>query len=175
MDTLTAIATRHSIRRFTKKPVSEDILKAILYAGFSAPTAHNRTPVHFVVVREEETKARIAGAYRYASMLSYADTGIVVCVDTNTETSDEFVIADASAALQNMLLAAHSMDLGAVWCGVLKDSDWYQHILQILDLPENIRPVGLMVLGYTDKPKRENRTDRYNESRIHREGYNKRS
>mgnify|MGYP002724366146 CR=1 FL=1 len=168
MDTLQAIATRHSIRRFTNQPVEDEALKAILYAGFAAPTAHNRKPVHLVVIDDEVIKDSIANSYRYGSMLKYAPLGIVVCVDTETETDEEFQVADASAATQNMLLAIHSLELGGVWCGVLKDKDWYAVIKDVLHLPENLRPISLIALGHTDKLKKENRTERLNESFIHR-------
>lgn len=165
MDVLEAIFTRKSIRKFTGEKISEENLKTLLKAGFSAPSAHNKKPWHFVVVRDESALERIAKTHPYAKMLPNAGCGIIVCGDKEKEGAAGFLVEDCSAAIQNILLAAHGIGLGAVWCGLYPVPQLTSLIENVLNLPENIVPVGMVVVG----PKSEEREarDRYDEDRVH--------
>jgi nitroreductase len=165
MDILEGIFTRKSIRKYTGEVVSEEDLKTILKAGFSAPSAHNFRPWHFVVVRDRASLEGIANFHTYGKMLPKAGCGIVVCGDTEKQELSGFLIEDCSAAMQNMLLAAHGLGLGAVWCGIYPVPELVKSTTELLNLPSNIIPVGIMSLGHKD----EERTakDRYDELKVH--------
>src|SRR5690554_4415591 len=118
MNVLDAIFSRRSIRKFTGEQVKEEDLKTILKAGFQAPSAHNYQPREYIVVKDKEILNKISEFHKYAKMLPNAGCGIVVCGDTSKQEEIGFLVEDCSASIQNMLLAAHGLGLGAVWCGL---------------------------------------------------------
>ncbi|HHV99379.1 MAG TPA: nitroreductase family protein [Clostridiaceae bacterium] len=165
MDVLEAIFTRRSIRKYTGAPVSEADLKTILKAGFCAPSAMNLQPRHFVVLKDSDILNKITEIHPYAEMLTQAGCGILVCGDRTKQSEIGYIVEDCSASIQNMLLAAHGLGLGAVWCGVYPREQRVNGISQLLKLPENIVPVGLVVVGHKDESKEPN--DRYDETKVH--------
>jgi len=165
IDIMEALFTRRSIRRYTGEPVSDGDIKLLLNAGFSAPSANNRQPWHFIVVRDRNTVEEIAARHPYAKMLTQAGCGIVVCGDTKKQEREGFLIEDCSAAIENILLAAHGLGLGAVWCGLYPVQERAQVVADILNIPPDIIPVGLVVVGHTDEKGRS--VDRFDEKKIH--------
>lgn len=153
MDVLTAIRTRRSIRKFTGEPVSEDLLDTILSAGLNAPTAKNKRPFHFVVIRNHEVLTELAGDNSNTGMLGSAPCAIAICGDRNIEGMKEFLYADCAAAAQNMLLAIHGLGLGGVWCGVAANSDWRKLLIERLTLPLKMEPVSVIAFGWPDESK----------------------
>ncbi len=147
VDVLSAIRDRRSIRHYTADPVSDVELNTILQAGLCAPTARNRRPFHFVVVKEEHTLKHLAEGKIYARMLTDAPCAIVVCGDIAIEDRPEYIFADCFAATQNMLLAIHGLNLGGVWLGVGTDSDWQHLISDRLNLPTNMKPTAVIAFG----------------------------
>lgn len=148
MDTLTAMRTRRSIRKFTEESVSQEMLNTVLEAGFCAPSAHNLRPWEFVVVRDAAARQGIAEHGKYTKMAATADTVIAVCGDTVKSHFMELLINDCSAAVENMLLAAHGLRLGAVWCGVVQGQDLCDYLKELLKLPAHILPFALVVIGH---------------------------
>jgi len=167
MDVFEALFTRRSIRKYTGEPVSEEDLDLILRAGFSAPSANNKQPWHFIVVRNRDTLEEISRRHPYTRMLPQAGCGIVVCGDTKKQEREGFLIEDCSAAIENILLAAHGLGLGAVWCGLYPVPEREQAVADILSIPPDIIPVGLVVVGHTDE--KGYRVDRYDEKKVHYE------
>ncbi len=148
MDVITAVQTRQSIREFTQEAISQDLINTILYAGMCAPTAKNKRPVDFVLIDDKKTLYELSLANPNARMLEHAPCAIVVCGDQNREGSKEFLYADCGAAAQNILLCAHGLHLGAVWCGVAANSPWFKLLTEKLSLPVKIAPVAVIALGY---------------------------
>ena len=165
MDILKAIFTRRSIRKFTGESVKEEDLKTILKAGFQAPSAHNYQPREYVVVRDRETIEKIAEFHTYGKMLPKAGCGIIVCGDKNKQPEIGFLVEDCSASIQNILLAAHGLGLGAVWCGLYPVVKFTEATIELLNLPENIIPIGMVVVGVKNEEKQ--KVNRYDESKIH--------
>lgn len=165
MNVLEAIFTRKSIRKFTGEAISEENLKTLLNAGFCTPSAHNHRPFHFVVIRDKSILESISEKHPYAKMLPDAGCGIIVCGDKEREESLGFLVEDCSAAIQNILLAAHGMGLGAVWCGLYPVPELTGLIKNVLSLPENIVPVGMVVVGVKNEERAAK--DRYDEARVH--------
>lgn len=165
MNVIEAINTRRSIRKFTGEIISDEELKVILKAGFQAPSAHNFQPRDYVVVRDKEIIDKIADFHPYAKMLPKAGCGIVVCGDSQKQPQMGFLVADCSAAIQNMLLAAHGLGLGAVWCGIYCDEKLVKNMSEVLKLPEKIIPIGMVVVG--KKAVDKEAVDRYDESKVH--------
>jgi len=167
MELMEALLTRRSVRKFSGEPISADDLTAILRSGSYAPSAMNRQPWHFVVLRERETLEAITKIQPYTQMLPKAGCGIVVCGDKLRQPQMGFLVEDCSAAIQNMLLAAHGLGLGAVWCGLYPVSIFTKPLSKLLKLPIQMVPVGLIAVGH----KTEDRTvaERFDPDRVHYE------
>ncbi len=165
MDVLQAIMTRRSIRRFTGEVISEEQLDTLVRAGFQAPSAHNEQPWHFVVVRDKEKLEVIGKTHGYAKMLPSAGCGIIVCGDEEKQNNRGFLVEDCSAAIQNILLAAHGIGLGAVWCGIYDSGNLVDFMKELLELPNNIIPIGMVVVGVKDAEKAP--SDRYDANKVH--------
>lgn len=165
MDVLQAIYTRKSIRKFTGEPLTQEELETVLRAGFSAPSAHNFQPWHFVIIREAEKLEHIAKKHPYGKMAPGAGCAIIACGDTEKQQEEGFLVEDCSAAIQNMLLAAHGIGLGAVWCGIYPKQELMELIKETTKLPDNIIPVGMMVIGH--KAQEREATDRYDAAKVH--------
>lgn len=169
MDILETIKTRRSIRKFTGEVISDDEIEMLLRAGFQAPSSSNLKPTHFIIVKDKKQLETIASNNVYAKMVQQAGCAIIVCGDNNKEKSMGFLIADCSAALQNILLAANGIGLGAVWCGLYPDLELSDPIKTMFDLPDAIVPVGIVAVGYKNEEKEA--IDRYDETRVHNEGW----
>ena len=165
MDVLQAIFTRRSIRKFTGEPISHDAMETLLKAGFAAPSAHNYQPWHFVVVRDSEILKKISEGHPYAKMLPQAGSCIIVCGDDEKQKLKGFIVEDCSAAIENILLAAHGIGLGAVWCGLYPVPELTKMVSEVIGLPENIEPIGMVVVGH--KTEERPSADRYDGSKIH--------
>lgn len=153
MSVLDAIYTRTSIRSYTDKAVEPEKIEQILRAGMSAPTARNQQPWAFVVIDDKAVMTQLADSLPYAKMLASAPVAIVVCGDLSKALEGEgatYWIQDASAATENILLAAHGLGLGAVWTGAYPVMDRVKAIRQVLGLPSQIIPLNVIPMGYPD-------------------------
>lgn len=145
------IATRTSIRDYEARPVEKEKIEKMLRAAMAAPTAMNKQPWHFVVVDQRNVLDALAGANPYAKMLKKAPLAIVVCGNTDKMIEGggrDFWIQDASAATENLLLAAHAMGLGAVWTGAYPSEERCISISKELSLSDNLIPLNMIVVGY---------------------------
>lgn len=151
MPVLDAIYTRASVRSYTDQPVEPEKIEQILRAGMSAPTARNQQPWAFVVVDDKEVMTQLADSLPYAKMLASAPVAIVVCGDMSRTLEGEgaaYWIQDASAATENILLAAHGLGLGAVWTGAYPTMERVRAIRSVLGLPAQIVPLNVIPMGY---------------------------
>lgn len=145
------IATRTSIRDYEARPVEKEKIEKMLRAAMAAPTAMNKQPWHFVVVDQRNVLDALAGANPYAKMLKKAPLAIVVCGNTDKMIEGggrDFWIQDASAATENLLLAAHAMGLGAVWTSAYPSEERCISISKVLSLSDNLIPLNMIVVGY---------------------------
>jgi len=145
-----AIKLRRSVRDFTREEVSEEEAGRLLEAARWAPSAGNIQPWEFVVVRECERKRRLAEAALDQSFIEEAPVVIVVCADENrsglgygSRGVDLYCIQDTAAAVENMLLAACALGLGACWVGAFHEGE----VKEALNLPRGIRPLAIIPVG----------------------------
>jgi nitroreductase len=173
METLEAIMTRRSVRRYMPDPIDDEIINKVLEAGRWAPSWANTQCWRFVVVRDPETKDKIANsltaivksgdlhdnpglkAVRAAPVLivAAAETGISGCrSDDRAYVTDkgDWYLFDVALAVENMLLAAHSMGLGTVIIGAF-DAPMVE---EILGVPEGYRAVTVLPLGVPERASR---------------------
>ncbi len=166
-ETIKTIHQRKSVRNYIDKEVSKEQLEAIVRAGMAAPTAINAQPWQFLVVTDKELKAKYAEGNRQADMINKCSALIVVCGDMTigNERSRAYWDQDCSAATENILLAAESLGLGAVWTGVFPGEERIKIVKERFGLPENIIPLCVILVGYpegTDQPK-----DKWKPERLH--------
>jgi nitroreductase len=167
MDAYECLLTRRSIRSFTDKKVSDDLVQKILTAGMYAPSARNERPWHFIVIRDRNTFEKIMSYHPYAQMLKSADVLIAVVAEPPSEENKGYCAVDCSAATENILLAAHALGLGSVWLGVYPREERMTKLSEVLNLPENIIPISLVAIGYPAiQP---TQPERFDLSRIHYE------
>ncbi len=157
------IHTRASVRTFSEKSVNKETLVELVKAGMAAPTAGNRQPWEFIVIQDKETLTKLG---ENKSILKGATAAIVVAGKTNTQNGgSQMWFLDCSAASQNILLAAHSLELGAVWLSVYLNPKMENAVKEAVSLPNDIVPLNVIAIGYPKtepKPKQ-----KWNESKIH--------
>jgi nitroreductase len=167
MEALEALTTRRSIRKYSDEPVTEEQERAMLRAAMQAPSAVNRQPWHFVVVRDRELLETLAREHPHGSMLARAGLAVAVCGDLERQHDSDYWIVDSAAATENLLLAAHALGLGAVWLGIFPRVERMAMVKKQLQLPVHVEPLALVAVGHpaeTLEP-----VDRYDEEKVHRD------
>jgi len=167
MDTLTAIFTRRSVRKYSNQPVSDATVKLLLQAAMSAPSAKNAQSWEFIVIRDKKTLAQIPAFHPFSKQIPEAQVAIVVCGNTKLEAAKGHWVPDTSNASMNILLAAHSLGLGAVWTTFYPYEDRTAGIRKLLDLPDHIMPLNIIPLGYPVEKRVYQ--DRFKPAKIHYE------
>ena len=148
MDTLQAIRTRRSIRKFTGKEIPKEVVTKLLEAAMYAPSARNTQPWHFIVVDKREILDKLQHLHPYADMCYEAGAGILVCDDLEKENLEGYIAINCAAATQNILLATQDFGLGSVWLGVYPRKERMEPLSKLFELPSHILPISLVVLGY---------------------------
>lgn len=154
MDNLDCIYKRRSIRKFTDAPVEDALLEQLLRAAMAAPSAMNMKPWRFVVVRDSERLERLRAVMPFGKM--FAGTAISVCGDLRSirrVVTENFWQQDCSAATENLLIAASALGLGAVWCGVTPIARLQKAVSSVLELPEGVLPLNVILVGYPAEDK----------------------
>ena len=146
---LSFILGRRSIRVYSPGEVSEPAVTRLLEAAMAAPSAMTKDPWRFVVVRDQPTLSKLAALHPGAAMLSSAALAIVVCGDLDAafERQISYLLQDCSAAIENLLLAAHGQDLGACWVGIHPGEPLIKRMRELLSLPASFVPVAAVSLG----------------------------
>jgi len=154
MDVLEAISSRRSVRSFKTGTVSDDEARTLLEAAHWAPSAGNIQPWEFILVRKPETKRALSEAAFDQSFIEAAPLVVVVCADEQRSIQSYglrgknlFCIQDTAAAVQNILLCACSLGLGTCWVGAFEE----QKVRRVLRVPDGVRPVALVPMGYPAK------------------------
>jgi len=155
MDVWEAIKSRRSIRRFRQKEISNEILIELIEAARCAPSAANRQPLEFIIATVQKQRKKILEQLFWAayvqprrdppagkSPVAY----IVVLIHKDRELA-QFGKIDAAAAIENILLAAQSRDIGSCWLGSVKRDK----LRQILEIPDKYDIDSVVALGYPDE------------------------
>jgi len=140
---------RRSIRVYSPGEIDETTVTRLLEAAMAAPSAMTKDPWRFIVVRQAATLSTLAGVLPGGKMLSTATLAIVVCGDLDVafERQTSFMLQDCSAAIQNILLAAHALSLGACWVGVHPSENAIRRLKELLGLPSAVIPIAVIALG----------------------------
>lgn len=165
--TLETIFNRKSVRKYTERPVDKEMLETLVRAGMAAPSSRDRRPWEFIIVTDRNLLDTMGDGLPLARMLKETKQAIIVCGDTIK--SNNAWQLDCSAAAQNVLLAAESMGLGAVWTAAYPYPERMKVVRDALQLPEHIVPLTVIPIGYPvgmEKTK-----DKFNKKQMHYNGW----
>lgn len=152
MDTIEAIKTRRSIREFSGEDINDKAIEGILEAGRWAPSGLNNQAWRFIVVRNEDTKEAISKFTHYGAIIKNSRILIVVFLDNDQMYDRTKDVQSIGACIQNILLAVHSMGLGAVWLGeILKNKEM---VNKVLETPDSYELMAVVALGHPLKKAR---------------------
>ena len=158
-DIIELIKSRRNVEKFSTKPVSWDKISRILDAGRHAPSCGNLQNWKFIVVNDTDKKQEIAEYCHEQYEITAAPTLIVICAEPQKAERyyglrglKLYTIQNCAAAAQNMLLEAHSLDLGGRWIGAFEEDD----VREVLRIPSEARPQIILAIGHPehvpDKP-----------------------
>jgi nitroreductase len=146
MDLLEGIYSRRSLRKYTTRPVERNLLLEIIRAGTWAPSGLNNQPWRFVIVTDGELRGKLASFTKYSRIINEAPACIAVFVDQEVMYHEVKDHQAMGACVQNMLLAAHALALGAVWLGeILKNGP---AVRTLLGLPDSLDLMAVVAVGH---------------------------
>jgi len=150
---LDLILNRRSIRRYETKDIPEEVLKQILDAGRQAPSAGNRQPIRFVIVKNREITKNFSNAL-FNRFIEDAPVVIVGCADEKSLLTGKWAVVDATIAMQNMIIAAWTLGIGSCWIGAFNEGK----VKELLKIPDSWKVVALVTFGYpAEHPKARNK------------------
>jgi nitroreductase len=153
MDILKAVKERRSLRDFQKKDIPDALLDRLAEALIWAPSAGNLQARKFYFVKQPDIKNKIAAAALNQSFIAEAPLVIVGCTDSRISGKYGergvylYSIQDVALSIMGMMLVAHENGLGSCWVGAFNEAD----IRKILDMPNHLRPVAIVPVGYPAK------------------------
>ena len=151
MDVFAAISQRCSVRAYKTTDVEEDKLKKVLEAARLSPSASNRQDWKFIVVKNKDTKKKLAKAAFGQSFVGEAPVVIVACGTDSKAVmgcGQSTHTVDVSIACAFMILQAEELGLGTCWIGAFDEGE----TKKILSIPGNVRVVAVIPLGYPNQP-----------------------
>jgi nitroreductase len=156
MDVIDIIKTRRSIRKFKEEVPPEELIKKCIEAALYAPSARNSQPWFFILVKDKDKIKQLSKAQPYTNFLTGAPYVVVALAD---EKKSNHWLEDLGCAIMALLLEAHSLGLGACWGAIYhpESRERENYVRQIIDIPENLRIIACIGIGYpaeTPLPKR---------------------
>lgn len=164
------ILNRRSVRKFTLKNVEPEKISRLLHAAMQAPSATNQQPWEFIVVDDKAKVEKLSEFSPYSKMLMEAPIAIIM-LERQRLRAQEFAPQDMGACTENLLLQAVEEGLGAVWMGVGKNNPRESFLIDMFNLPENIKPFAVIAVGYPADENANKFVDRYDETRVHYNNY----
>jgi len=163
---LDLIKKRRSIRQYTEEGLTSEDIETLLEAAMAAPSADNLQPWEFVVVQDDYLRKQLSETHPWADMCAGAPVVFVVCAH---ERGSSHWVEDASAATENLLLAAAGRDLGAVWVGIYPNTRYEKHVRGVLDIPNDLRVLCLVPVGHPGESK--SPRSKFDRRKVHYNGY----
>jgi len=141
MDTIQAINERRSVRKYRPEAIAAAHLRQILEAARLAPSAGNRQPCHFIVVRDQEQKLRLAEAC--GGQMWMADAACILVGVGLPEVSSKWYRVDVAIAMENLVLAARTLGYGTCWIGAFDP----ERVKAVCAIPAKAEVVACTPLG----------------------------
>lgn len=152
MKLLEGIYSRRSVREFEKRSVSRNDLLEVIKAGTWAPSGLNNQPWRFIIVTDKLKKSDLAKQTKYSSIIENAPSCIAVFVDRSVMYNDVKDHQAMGACIQNLLLAAHALGLGAVWLGEILNRA--SEVQALLEAPDDHELMAVVAIGHPVQKKR---------------------
>jgi len=146
---LKAIKERFSVRKFKSIPIEEDKLMTILTAAQLSPSASNVQPWKFVVIKDDEMRAKLTDICKGQKFVSQAPITIAVCcnnLDYIMTCGQKVSSVDGSIAAEHIVIQAAELGLGTCWIG----SFYHDKMAELINLPDGYDIVTVLPLGYPD-------------------------
>jgi nitroreductase len=151
MEVQEAIETLRSIREYKDTKVEEEKIQKVLEAARLAPSALNKQPWKYVVIKEKEMLDKINYA---CNQTWFAPVMIIGCVDPAEsyvrEDGEGYWKMDLAVSMHNLMLSAWEEGLGTCWVTAFSEKE----IKEFLDIPHYMRVLALTPLGYPDQKKK---------------------
>ena len=155
---------RVSIRKYKEDAVEPEKIKMMLRAAMAAPSACNQQPWEYYVVTDKEIIRKLAETSPNAACAAEAPLVFVPC-HRRIGVVPEYFQIDMSASVENLLLEADELGLGAVWMGIAPNRKRMKAVRRVLEIPFSLEPFALVPCGYPAEEKEQE--DRYDEARVH--------
>jgi len=139
---LNFLKSRRSIRAFQDEAIPEKEIEMILEAGRWTPSASNRQPWQFIVIKNKDTLNKIARVTGYGWFI--AEAPIAIAIIGKIKTSHKWYIIDTSLVSMNMMLMAWSLGIGTCWIGSMNK----EKAKNILELSDNDYLLTVLPFGY---------------------------
>ena len=168
METLQAIKTRRSVRKFTEELVKDEELDILMHAAMAAPSAMDHRPWEFYVIKGEETKQKVRDSMMFGKYKS--PVIIIVCLNETKAlplVAHDTSYSDLSAAIENILLAAVDLGLGAVWCAIYPNKSSIKAVKKAIGAKLNHSPYAAIFLGHPSPEDKGKIKEKYDESNVH--------
>jgi len=150
------ISRRRSIRKFTDRPLSTEIVGQLKEAVLRAPSSRGRNPWQFVLVTDREVLGRLGEARAHSSQfLAGAALAVVICADPNK--ADTW-IEDCAIAATYLQLAAEDLGLGSCWCQIrmrehADGRSAADFVRELLNIPDSLEVTAIIGIGYPGEKK----------------------
>ena len=161
------IFERASVRAYTDEPITDAQIEDLMRAAMAAPSAGNQQPWEFYVVQNHDLLAQLATVSPYAGPVGKAPLGIVACVRKDTLKHLGFESQDMGACVENLLLEATNLELGAVWLGIAPIQERMDAVARVLDIPAALEPFAIIAVGHPAGQTRITGPKRFDPERIH--------
>ena len=161
---MNAIFHRVSIRKYQEKEVEREKIVMMLRAAMAAPSACNQQPWEYYVVTNKEKIAELSQVSPYAGCAKDAPVVFVPCFRKEL-IAPSYADIDMSASVENLLLEADELGLGAVWMGISPMEERMEAVRKVIGIPENLSAFALVPCGYPAEERVQQ--DRYDEGRVH--------
>ncbi len=153
-EVLKAIKTRRSVKKYKSTSVPEELIDLVLEAGTFAPTGKNRQAPVIIAVSDKETRDKLSKMNAKILGSEYDPFyGAPVIISVISNRSADTYLYDGSVVLENMMLAAHSLGLGACWihrARQMYDSEEGKEFLASLGIEGDYEGIGNLALGYCE-------------------------
>lgn len=144
-ETVDTILSRRSVRQYSAGPISKEETATLLECARFAPSGLNNQPWRFAVIENKEIGRQLSTLTHCSDIIVSAPLLIAVFLDTASSYHREKDLMAIGACVQNILLAAHSLNLGAVWLGeILKNKD---EVSKILNVPDRFELTAVVAVG----------------------------
>lgn len=140
------INIRRSVRSFSDKEITDEVIHEVIHAGIMAPSAKNQQPWEFIVIKNPETLKKLSE--KLSPLYAKSKVTIILCMRKENLFSPTRREQDMSACMQNMMLKATELKVGSCWIGTYPDPNRMNPLIEILKIPANIEPFCGLVLGY---------------------------